>query len=285
MPPKSKPPKSYNQRRKQTIRFLTQDETRRLFKVIKKLRDRALFLTAYRHGLRASEVTLLHRTDLDLKSGRISIQRLKGSISGVYPLQPDLLKLLRRYLRSREDSSPALFISNRLVPIDRTTLWRLMQKYGSAAMLPLEKMKFLCLRHSIATHLLDAGADVAFVRDWLGHSNIQNTMVYAQLTTATRDQAARTLFTSPQVIELNLNADHEEKNNIQRRLQALVAYPREDLNSELKGWLDLSAGRDKANIAKALLAIANHGGGYIVLGFKEVDNAWIPDEAARADRF
>ena len=194
------PTKTYKKRRRQTIKFLTQDETRRLFKAIKKLRDRAVFFTAYRHGLRASEVSLLHRTDLDLKAGRISIQRLKGSISGVYPLQPDLLKLLRRYLRSRRDSSPALFVSNRLVPIDRTTLWRLMQKYGTTAMLPAEKRKFHCLRHSIATHLLDAGADVAFVRDWLGHSNIQNTMVYAQLTTTTRDQAARSLFTSPQVI-------------------------------------------------------------------------------------
>ena len=194
------PTKTYKQRRKQTIQFLTQDETRRLFKAIKKLRDRALFLTAYRHGLRASEVPLLQRSDLDLKAGRITIQRLKGSISGVYPLQPDLLKLLRRYLRSREDSSPALFISNRLSPIDRTTLWRLMQKYGAAALLPAEKRKFHSLRHSIATHLLDAGADVAFVRDWLGHSNIQNTMVYAQLTITTRDQAARSIFTSPQVI-------------------------------------------------------------------------------------
>ena len=133
------PTTTYKQRRKQTLQFLTQDETRRLFKTIKKLRDRAIFLTAYRHGLRASEVGVLQRSDLDLKSGRITIQRLKGSISGVYPLQPDLLKLLRRYLRSREDSSPALFISNRLVPIDRTTLWRLMQKYGAAALLPTEK--------------------------------------------------------------------------------------------------------------------------------------------------
>ena len=173
------PEKSYKQRRKQTIQFLTQDETRRLFKAIKKRRDRALFLTAYRHGLRVSEVSLLQRGDLDLKAGRITIHRLNGSISGVYPLQPDLLKLLRRYLRSREDSSPTLFISNRLTPIDRTTLWRLMQKYGAAALLPAEKCKFHCLRHSIATHLLDAGADVAFVRDWLGHSNIQNTMVYS----------------------------------------------------------------------------------------------------------
>ena len=53
--------KSYKQRRKQTIQFLTQDETKRLFKAIKKLRDRALFLTAYRHGLRVSEVSLLQR--------------------------------------------------------------------------------------------------------------------------------------------------------------------------------------------------------------------------------
>ncbi len=51
-----------------TIKFLTAEETRRLFAVIKSKRDRALFLTAYRHGLRASEVGMLHVTDVDLKS-------------------------------------------------------------------------------------------------------------------------------------------------------------------------------------------------------------------------
>jgi integrase len=52
-------------------------------------RDRALFLTAYRHGLRASEIGMLQKTDVDLKRGRITIQRLKGSLSGIYPMQPD----------------------------------------------------------------------------------------------------------------------------------------------------------------------------------------------------
>jgi integrase len=42
----------------------------------------------------------LQRTDVDLKQGRITIQRLKGSLSGIYPLQPDVIKLLRAYLRS-----------------------------------------------------------------------------------------------------------------------------------------------------------------------------------------
>jgi integrase len=75
-----------------TIHFLTQDELRRLFKVMKSKRDRAIFLVAYRHGLRASEIGLLQRVDVDAKQGRISINRLKGSNSGVYPMQPDVLK-------------------------------------------------------------------------------------------------------------------------------------------------------------------------------------------------
>ena len=62
------------------------------------------------------------------------------------------------------------------------------------------KRKFHILRHSIAVHLLDAGADVSFVRDWLGHKNIQNTMVYMKYTTATRDNQARKLFASHRVV-------------------------------------------------------------------------------------
>ena len=53
-----------------------------------------------------------------------------------------------------------------------------MKKYGEAAGLPPAKRHFHCLKHTIATHLLEAGADLRFVQDWLGHSNIQNTVVY-----------------------------------------------------------------------------------------------------------
>jgi len=183
-----------------TIHFLTQDELRQLFKVIRSKRDKAIFLVAYRHGLRASEIGLLQRADVDVKQGRISIHRLKGSISGLYPMQPDVLKAIRSYLRIREDESPYLFLSNRNVPISRYMLHHLMQTYGEVAGLPPEKWKFHCLKHSIATHLLDAGADLAFVKDWLGHANIQNTTIYARLTTATLDAQARTIFASHRVV-------------------------------------------------------------------------------------
>src|SRR5438876_11950888 len=85
------------------INFLTQDELRQLFKVIHSKRDKALFLVAYRHGLRAPEIGLLQRADVDVKQGRVSIHRLKGSISGVYPMQPDALKVIRSYRRTRAD--------------------------------------------------------------------------------------------------------------------------------------------------------------------------------------
>jgi integrase/recombinase XerD len=192
--------RSSRRRDERVINFLTQDELRQLFKVIRSKRDKAIFLVAYRHGLRASEIGLLQRVDVDVKQGRVSIHRLKGSISAVYPMQPDVLKAIRSYLRTRADESPYLFLSNRNVPIGRFMLWELMQQYGEVAGLPMEKRKFHCLKHSIATHLLDAGADLAFVKDWLGHANIQNTTIYARLTTATLDAQARTIFASHRVV-------------------------------------------------------------------------------------
>jgi integrase len=68
------------------MQFLTQEELKRLFTVVQDKRDKVLFLLACRHGLRASEIGLLQRTDMDLKQGRITIHRLHILLSGVYPL-------------------------------------------------------------------------------------------------------------------------------------------------------------------------------------------------------
>jgi site-specific recombinase XerD len=179
-----------------TIRFLTLEELARLFAVVRvSPRNRALFLTAYRHGLRASEVGLLRTDDIDFRALRIMVHRLKGSHSGAHPMQPDEAKALRAYLRGQlSPRSPILFPSNRGDPIARRTLDYLMKRYGAAANVPPAKRHFHCLKHSIATHLLEAGADLRFVQDWLGHSNIQNTVVYTFLTARGREGAARKVF-------------------------------------------------------------------------------------------
>jgi integrase len=74
--PKNHKPKT--RRGSGTMQFLTQEELKRLFAVIKDKRDKVLFLLAYRHGLRASEIGLLQHTDVDLKQGRITIHCEKG---------------------------------------------------------------------------------------------------------------------------------------------------------------------------------------------------------------
>jgi integrase len=83
------------------LTFLIQNEVGRLFAVITGMRDRALFPLAYHHGLRASEVSLLQRQDIHDRQGRIYIPRVKGSVSKTYPLQPEDLRRLRAYLRTR----------------------------------------------------------------------------------------------------------------------------------------------------------------------------------------
>jgi len=196
------PTTSTNAKRKQdrAITFLTQEEVQNLFSAIKTKRDRAIFAVAYRHGLRASEVGMLQLTDLDLKAGRITINRVKGSMSGTYPMSPDTVKLLKSYIKSRTDPSPYLFISNRNLPIDRRTLLVMMKKYATVAGIPKEKQQFHALKHSIATHILDAGEDVYFVKDWLGHKNINSTTIYSKFTTGTRDARARKMFSSNRVV-------------------------------------------------------------------------------------
>jgi site-specific recombinase XerD len=184
----------------QKIHFLTQPELRALFRVITRKRDRALFLVAYRHGLRASEVGLLHVDDLNLAQQRLTVRRVKRSLSGIYPLRTDEVTALKAYLRERKSPSPGLFLSQRGTPISRRQLDTLMKHYGEAAGIPVSKRHFHVLKHSIATHLLDAWADLRFVQDWVGQASIKNTVVYAQLTSRRRDEEARKVCASQYVV-------------------------------------------------------------------------------------
>ena len=183
-----------------SINFLTQAETRRLFHAIDSKRDTAMFLLAYRHGLRASEIGLLSTADLDLKQYRIHIHRLKNSLDGLHPLQPDEVKALKAYLKERDSPAPALFLSRNQTPISRRRLDELMKHYGQQAAIPESKRHFHALKHSIATHLLDAGADLRFVQDWIGHASIGNTVIYAQLTSRRRDEETRKVFASRYIV-------------------------------------------------------------------------------------
>ena len=71
----------------------------------------------------------------------------------------------------------------------------------------------------------------------------------------------------------------------ERELKKLIEYPRESEEIEIKSWLDLNNNKDKANLAKAMIAISNYGGGFIIIGLEEGDNNFIPKETPGQEIF
>jgi len=173
------------------IKYLSKEDIERLFSCIKKPRDKALFGLTYLYGLRISETLSLKLSHVDLENKRIFIQRVKGGIGGERPLLQTAEKLIRKYLKKRLDTGDALF-TGRQGNLSRQRLQQLFKAYAQKAGLG-RRFTVHCLRHSIATHLLDAGEGIEFIKDHLGHKNIQNTMIYAQLTDRRREEIYKRL--------------------------------------------------------------------------------------------
>jgi integrase len=181
------------------IDYLTKDEVERFFAVITSPRDRLLFDVIYRHGLRRQEATLIRREHV---SERIWVTRLKGGVSGEYPVHPTTRRLLWEYLAFLgSDWRPYLFATRQsdIWPISPSTVYGLFCRYADEARLPADRRHPHVLRHSIAVHLMNAGWDAADVQDWLGHRDIASTMVYATVTNKRREAKYEEALRSDQI--------------------------------------------------------------------------------------
>jgi type 1 fimbriae regulatory protein FimB len=149
-------------------------------------REWAMIVTAYKHGLRASEVCNLRVDDLDLKNGSIVVERLKGSLRTTQAVtehrgEPLLNehRALREWLKQRPaDGSDYLFTSQKGGRLDRSQFFRLFKACASVAGLPPEKRHPHALKHSLASHLVSANVNLALVKQQLGHKSIGSTMRY-----------------------------------------------------------------------------------------------------------
>jgi integrase len=86
------------------------------------VRDHLLFLMMYRHGLRCSAAIDIRRDDVSLDRATLWVRRLKGSNSGMHPIEGDELRAIRRYLATRNDALPWLFVSERQGRLTRFAL-------------------------------------------------------------------------------------------------------------------------------------------------------------------
>lgn len=179
-------------RRENDIKFLTKPELKALLERAKRerLRNYCMILLAYRHGLRASEVVNITIENLDLDAGNIRCVRGKGSITNWQAMANDEIKAVRAWLRKRpKTDSRYLFVSAQGKRIGRVQFYKLFSALAEKAKIPPGKRHPHVLKHSLGTHLANAGCPPQVIQQRLGHRNIQNTMVYLSISSAYVDRA------------------------------------------------------------------------------------------------
>jgi len=177
------------------VKFLSGDQVDRLLNApslskINGKRDKAILEMLYSTGLRVSELVSLNREKVDLDRREFGVIG-KGGKARVVFLSRRAAEWIDKYLKSRKDHYKPLFIRHkgnmdpgqvdekmRLTP---RSIQRMIKKYVKKVKLPVDATPHV-LRHSFATDLLMAGADIRSVQEMLGHKNIQTTQVYTHVT-------------------------------------------------------------------------------------------------------
>jgi len=150
------------------------------------LRDRAILETLFSTGLRVSELAALNSSDINFERGEIAVLG-KGKKLRVVFLSEKALSFIDQYLKNRgfetqdQTKELPLFISSKNSRFSVRSIERIVAKYAAASGLS-KKVSPHTLRHSFATDLLIAGADIRSVQSLLGHSSITTTQVYTHVT-------------------------------------------------------------------------------------------------------
>lgn len=142
------------------------------------VRDHLLLLLMFRHGLRVSEAIALRRSDANLDQARLWISRLKNGLSVEQPLAGDELRAVRRWLASRDDVLPWLFVSERRQPLTRQAVNYIVAQAGERA--GLGHIHPHMLRHSCGFALANKGYDLRLIQDYLGHRDPRHTAHYTR---------------------------------------------------------------------------------------------------------
>jgi integrase/recombinase XerD len=159
-------------------------------------RDHALLQFLYNSGARASEAASLRIGDVDWHARSVRILG-KGSKERRCPLWANTIEELRRLAGQRPNDGP-VFLNRRGEPITRYGIHTMVQRYvaklrATTPQLRGKRISPHVIRHSTASHLLQAGVDINTIRAWLGHVSLDTTNIYAETDLATKKRALATL--------------------------------------------------------------------------------------------
>jgi len=159
---------------------LSRSETAELLEATENIKHRALLFTTYAGGLRASEVRKLEIRDIDSKRMIVHIRLGKGRKDRIVPLSPVLLPILREHWR-KEPSEKFLFVGQDGVgPITTRTIAAVCRKATRRADLKKHVTPHT-LRHTFATHHLEAGTDLRTLQIMMGHTSLKTTSRYLHI--------------------------------------------------------------------------------------------------------
>jgi len=183
------PSKLYPKREFKLPHYLTKEEVLKLIESCHSTKQRAIVETFYGSGIRLEELRMLKLTDIESKNNRIVVRCGKGRKDRYTLLPKRLVETLRNYYRDQQQK-PRTYLFEGQKPGEplhsRSIQHSVVMAYQNAG-LSAKGHKVHALRHSFATHLLDAGVDIHTIKELLGHSDIKTTMVYLHLQSSKRN--------------------------------------------------------------------------------------------------
>lgn len=160
-------------------KLLNETELRRLFNALPNKKHKAMLFTAYSAGLRVSEIVNLKISDIDSRRMQIFVSRAKGKKDRYVNLSPILLDILRNYLLEYQPR-PKVFLFESEQTLSAYPTRTVQQIFSNAKRNAgiTKDVGIHSLRHSFATHLLEKGTDIKYIKELLGHFNIKTTERY-----------------------------------------------------------------------------------------------------------
>ena len=160
---------------------LSRQEVEALLNAVDSIKYRAVLMTTYGAGLRIGEVCRLHVADVDSGRMLLRIRVGKGGHARYAMLCPRLLTVLRAYWAHEHPAKPSLFPGQVAgTPLSAASVRAVLRKVITQCGITKPATPHL-LRHSFATHLLDAGTDIRTIQVLLGHRSIRTTQIYTQV--------------------------------------------------------------------------------------------------------
>jgi len=165
-----------SKREKKLPEILSKEEIDRLIKSTNNLVHRAIIQTGYASGLRISEIINLKWKDIDFDRNVIHIKQSKGKKDRIVMLA---IKV-KQTLESLNNQGDFIFLTNRNKKYTKRTIQKILENSKKRAGIS-KKVTPHTLRHSFATHLLERGTDIRYIKDLLGHSDINTTLIYTKI--------------------------------------------------------------------------------------------------------